>query len=414
LHELDEKVREIGQAYTKGKTRKRSPAYRTIEGRLRYLRARIASAKKTGDLMRTNTLMQEYRDTRLKLGGTQAKDQMDPEYRRLNYIRYCDDFLIGTIGPKEEAREIFASVRAYLKDALKLDISAGKSGIHHAQEGLTYLGYGIRVRQSPKRVRMTIQTVGGPRHLLKRTLNADVELYVPEARVIRFCHKNRYGNLVTGESKHVPGLIYRSDAEIVAYYNAQLRGLANFYALASDAKGKLRKLQWVWKGSLLKTLAAKHKTTVSKVAKQLRHGRDYGVWVAQGQQRNFIRLYALRTLKHPDHAAAVDRVPNVALYWSGRSRSELMERLNRNACEYCGKEGGYTEAHHVKKLKDVKEAPGWKQVMIAMRRKVIIVCTTCHDQIHQGTLPSWMRRARSNGEPCVSKGTSTVRREGVA
>ena len=94
-------------------------------------------------------------------------------------------------------------------------------------------------------------------------------------------------------------------------------------------------------------------------------------------------------------------MPNIEMFLFGRS--ELMERLNRNACEYCGKEGGYMEAHHVRKLKDVKEEPGWKQVMIAMRRKVLIVCTECHDKIHHGTLPSWMRSARSNGEPDAVK-----------
>ena len=161
--------------------------------------------------------MAEHRQKRLEYGKTQAKDQMDPEYRRLNYIRYADDFLIGMIGPKKEAEDIFTAVRTYLKAELKLDISKEKSGVHNARDGITYLGYGVRTRYRDKRVRMSINTSGGRRHLLKRTLNADIELYVPKERVIRFCHKNRYGDLVKGNPQSVPALIYRSDAEIISY-----------------------------------------------------------------------------------------------------------------------------------------------------------------------------------------------------
>ena len=33
---------------------------------------------------------------------------MDPGYRRLRYIRYADDHILGFIGPKAEAEEIKA------------------------------------------------------------------------------------------------------------------------------------------------------------------------------------------------------------------------------------------------------------------------------------------------------------------
>ena len=409
LHELDEKIKEIAMGYEKGKARRRRPEYRKISSRIRYLRKLIDKARADGDVMRTNELMTEFRQKQLEISSIQAKDPLDPEYKRLNYIRYADDFLVGMIGSKEEAKEVFQTIKLYLETELKLSISEEKSGIHFAPDGVTYLGYGIRTRfNTTKRRRMPINTVGGRRYALKRTLNADVELYVPMERVIKFCHKNRYGNLVSGKTKQVPALIYRSDAEIISYFNSQLRGFANFYSLACDAKAKLHKLEWVWRGSLLKTLAGKHKTKVRKVARSLRHGKDYGLWVNQGKKKNFIRVYSLRQLTKPDLDAKVDVEPNVALFLF--SRSEMMERLNRNTCEYCGKVGGYMEAHHVKKLKDVKDEPGWKRVMIAMKRKVIIICTDCHSQIHNGTLPSWMRNARSDGELDAPKGARPVRR----
>ena len=409
LHELDEKIREIGAGYKKGKNRRRTAEYRKITSRISYLRKLIDHARMGGDAVRINELMTEFRQKQLEIGKIQAKDPMDPEFKRLNYIRYADDFIVGIIGSKEEAKEVFQTIKLYLETELKLSISEEKSGIHFAPDGVTYLGYGIRTRfNTTRRLRMPINTVGVRRHVLKRTLNADVVLYVPMERVIRFCHKNRYGNLVSGKAKRIPALIYRSDAEIISYFNAQLRGFANFYALACDVKTKLHKLEWVWRGSLLKTLAGKHKTKVRKVARSLRHGKDYGLWVNQGKKRNFIRVYSLRKLLKPGLGATVDVKPDVTKFLF--TRSELMERLNRNTCEYCGKVGGYTEAHHVKKLKDVKDEPGWKRVMISMRRKVIIVCTDCHTQIHNGTLPSWKRNARSDGEPDASKDARPVRR----
>ena len=403
---------DIAQGYMRGRERHRTKEYRVIEGRLRYLRKRITHFREQGNTKEATRLLEEHRATRLRYAETQPKDQMDPNFRRLKYIRYADDFLIGTIGPIEEAREIMKSVIAFLKERLALDISEEKSGIIAAQDGVTYLGYEVRVRQSEKRIRMTINTTGGQRHILKRTLNGDIELRVPREQVRKFCQKNRYGNLEAGTCHQVPALIYRSDAEILTYFNAQMRGFATFYCLAGNAKNEMSKVLWIWKGSLYKTLAAKHKTTVNTIRGKLREGREYGLRVTQGKKTNFIRVYSLKLLTKPDVKIPVDTLPNVEQFLFGRS--ELMERLNRNQCEYCGRSGGYMEAHHVRKLSDVKQEPRWKQVMIAMRRKVIIMCIECHDRTHAGTLPSWMRNARSSGEPCVSKGTSTVRRGGDA
>ena len=289
-------------------------------------------------------------------------------------------FLIGLIGSKQDAKEIFERVHTYLRNKLKLNISPEKSGIHLAREGIIYLGYGIEVRYSERRIRMALNSLGGKRHILKRTLNAKIDLSIPKSKIIGFCHRHRYGNLVNGTARSIPALIYRSDAEIISYYNAQFRGFANFYGLARNASASLYKLQWIWRTSLLRTLARKHRSTVAQMARRLRHGRDYGVWINKGAKRRFVKVYSLRGLLKPNMAAKADVKPNVALYLYGRT--EMTDRLQKNQCEYCGRQDGYMEAHHVRKLKDVKNEPGWKRVMIAMRRKVIILCTECHHALH--------------------------------
>src|SRR3546814_1344311 len=77
---------------------------------------------------------------------------MDPGYRRLRYCRYADDFMIGVIGSKEDARSVFAEVRAFLTEALALTVSEEKSGIRKASDGAAFLGYEVRTYTTRQRV----------------------------------------------------------------------------------------------------------------------------------------------------------------------------------------------------------------------------------------------------------------------
>src|SRR3546814_19555772 len=76
---------------------------------------------------------------------------MDPGYRRLRYCRYADDFMFGVIGSKEDARSVFAEVRAFLTEALALTVSEEKSGIPKASDGAAFLGYEVRTYQTRQR-----------------------------------------------------------------------------------------------------------------------------------------------------------------------------------------------------------------------------------------------------------------------
>src|SRR5205807_8970355 len=73
-------------------------------------------------------------------------DQYDPEYRRLKYCRYADDFVLGAICSKSEAEEIFRQIESFLKETLKLKISQEKSGIKHNTEITRFLGYDILIQ----------------------------------------------------------------------------------------------------------------------------------------------------------------------------------------------------------------------------------------------------------------------------
>jgi hypothetical protein len=95
--------------YTRGVKRRPNPAYVEVKNaltRARYRRDRAAARR----------LRKQQR--RLPNG-----DVYDPGYRRLRYIRYADDQLLGFAGPKAEAEQIKKRLTAFLRDHLKLELS---------------------------------------------------------------------------------------------------------------------------------------------------------------------------------------------------------------------------------------------------------------------------------------------------
>ncbi|MDG3424680.1 reverse transcriptase domain-containing protein, partial [Vibrio parahaemolyticus] len=177
---------------------------------------------------------------------------MDSSYRRLQYVRYADDFLIGVIGEKSEAHIIQEEVTTFLQETLKLDIAADKSGIVHASKKTPFLGYEIHCYTGNRQRK----TQRAHRHCTVRSVSERMQLHIPQKKLGVFCKKHRYGNYETYRPLHRNTLIHLSEAEIVKTYNAELRGLANYYALATNAKRDLNKLHGLWQGSMLKTLAA--------------------------------------------------------------------------------------------------------------------------------------------------------------
>ena len=192
-------------------------------------------------------------------------DPLDAGYRRLRYCRYADDTAIGVSGPKDDARHVMEQVKCFLAQRLPLQTAEEKSGIYHATEGIRFLGYDVRT-YSGDRLRK-VKRRASPYSTLSRTIANDVQLHVPMEKVRTFCQRKGDGDLSCLRSIHKPAWLRRSDVEIIQAYNAELRGFANDYSLATDVKQRLDRLAYIWKGSLLKTLANKPKTGASKLAR---------------------------------------------------------------------------------------------------------------------------------------------------
>jgi len=131
LHELDSFVEdELINQYCTGKARRTNPEYSKVT-------REKAIAYREGDKVRYRQLTKKQRT--ISQGNPQ-----DVAFRRLRYIRYADDFLLGFIGSKSEAQEIKNRIGQFLQQHVGLQLSIEKTHLTHAREGAAqFLGYEI-------------------------------------------------------------------------------------------------------------------------------------------------------------------------------------------------------------------------------------------------------------------------------
>jgi len=145
----------------------------------------------------------------------------------------------------------------------------------------------------------------------------------------------------------------------------------------------LKRLFYIGHYSLLKTLANKHQAKKTDIIAKLKKGND---WIYRYGRDKEIKVFQLKDLDtKPRKWASIDNVPETAQYILGGT--ELLKRLNAKKCEYCGTEAGHIEVHHVRKLSDIKDGKkAWEKLMMARRRKTMVLCAECHQQLTQGKL----------------------------
>jgi group II intron reverse transcriptase/maturase len=357
LNELDRYVEEeLIPEYTRGERRRRNPEYQRMT-------SQMARAKKQGEMARYKTLKKRRR-------GRPSADPDDPNYRQLKYVRYADDFLLGFIGPRQEAVEIKQKIGVFLA-TIGLTLSDEKTLVTNATEGRArFLGYDVRMSRSTDRPRVN----GNPR------------LSVPHEIAREW--KTRYAH--RGKARHRPELTDHSDYDIVMTYNLEFQGLVNYYTVAQDVSRKLYPVKWVYVQSLVKTLAAKHRRGVSWVYRKYYRKSPYGVMcievkVPREGRKPLIARFGAKPIRFDKWGIGKD-----AKVQPMTKRSQLVDRLLTDECELCGS-SDEIEVHHIHKLKDLRRRyrrqaspPEWVVKMAALRRKTLVVCTRCHRDIHAG------------------------------
>lgn len=406
LHELDSFMQNRIEAFDKGTRRSPSVEGRRIMNRLARLRKRVDQlrAEGHGDTPEITSILDEIGRLKAERMTVPASNAFDPNYKRLRYCRYADDFLIGIIGSKAEARQIMSEVRQFLTDQLKLVVSDEKSGIRKASDGARFLGYDICTHTN----RNAHKASFAGRPTVRRGLADRLQLHVPRDRVVRFVNSKGWGDYDAFRPRQRPALTLASDVEIVLAYNAELRGFANYYALADDVKRKLNKAGYMALMSCVKTIAAKHKTSKRVIFRQLRQGQDFYVRFKVGDEDRAIKLWQLKDLRRTARAwGKIDLLPFPQFVFS---RTELVERLNARECERCGATDVPCEVHHVRKVEEMQYADLPTYMRSARLSKRAVLCQPCHRAVHARHPQRQRNEARSCGEPDALKGACPVRR----
>ncbi len=362
LNELDTYIEQtLSPQYTQGEKRAANPEYKRIQ----QLQRR---AKKEGDF----ELHRELRKVQQRLP---SKLTDDPHFRRLHYCRYADDFLLGFVGPLQEAEEIKSKIREFLQ-TLGLTLSEEKTLITHATQACArFLSYEVSMaKEDSQQCRK------------QRSINGCPILRVPKDMAQTW--QRRYTR--KGKAAHRAELLTRSDYDIVATYAIEFQGLVNYYTLAYDVAEKLDPVKWAYQQSLVKTLAHKHKQSVTWVYHKHKRKTEEGITaivveIPREGKKPLIAKFGAKSIHFDKWAVISDQKAEL---WP--SRNELVKRLTANQCELCGSTENI-QVHHVHKLKDVQQRyqgrpdpPQWAVKQMEIRRKTLVVCAKCHQRIHAG------------------------------
>lgn len=371
LNELDRHVMKIKKEFDVAIKAHYTPEYTKLVG----LRKRLHNKIKNSNGIEREKLIEEYKSATAQMLKLPAKQCDD---KKIKYVRYADDFLIAVNGNLQDCEKIKQELTEFISTTLKMELSQEKTLITHSNTPARFLGYTVRVRRD--------QQIKPKGKFKTRSMNNKVELNIPfKDKIEKFLFLNGIVKQRSDNGRlepiHRPQLLNRTDLEIVTIYNAELRGICNFYGLASNFN-KLIYFNYLMEYSCLKTLAGKHRSKVSKIIAMYKDGT--GKWAIPYETKTGIKKMYFANYADCKGKKFTDIIPQTAKNYS-HDVTTLESRLKAKLCEVCGcTESDRYEIHHVNKVKTLKGKSEWEKIMIAKRRKTIVVCHKCHMAIHHG------------------------------
>lgn len=381
LDKLDKYMKEYAEKFDKGKKRAMNPEYKQYSGKMWWLGTKL---KQTEDKETRRELIDAIKQHQRNRMHLPSVDEMDEGYRRIKYVRYADDFIIGVIGCKTDCEAIKEDIKNFLYEKLKLSLSEEKTLITHGNKKAKFLGYEIYVRPFSDMVLRgkksgALIKAYGKKVVLEVPMSTmrDKLLYYEAMLIQQFEGKARWKS--TSRTK----LIHLDDLEILDAYNREIRGFANYFSIANNSS-HLNSFKYIMQYSMYKTFARKYSTTARKIIAKYRINKDFAVTYEDKKGRKKTRVFFNSSFKRKITAmdASCDVVANTIF---NTTVSSLIQRLQAGKCELCGAEGNI-EVHHVKRLKDLQGKKPWEIQMIGRQRKTLAVCIPCHNKIHDGKL----------------------------
>ena len=374
LDKFDKYIKEYAAKFRKGDRRSINPEYWRLNNKKNRLKQKL---QKTSDEQMRKSYLYEIAQLSKQMLSTPHKDAMDADFRRLQYVRYADDFLISVIGSKSECETIKADITQFMREQLKLELSDEKTLITHAQDKAKFLGYEIFIRKSDAVKR-------NKDGVLKRDFNGAVVLTLNSAVIQK--KLTEYNAL---EVRNIDGkdiwwskprryMTPMKPADILAQYNAEIRGLYNYYSLAANVSKECASFAFIMKMSMLKTLGWKLNTSARKVRQKYQKDKDFVIPYNDAKGKQKYRVFYNEGFKKRNAQFDVDydKLPQT-MYVPYPS---LVERLKDGRCELCGKEGKVV-MHHVRTLTKLKGNNEWEKLMLKRHRKTLVVCEDCNSMI---------------------------------
>jgi len=377
LDKFDKYIKEYINQFNKGARRHRSTAARHWEKKKYCLTKKLKVEK---DETVRKQLIEQIREVIKERCKYPASDEMDTNFKRLKYVRYADDFLIGVIGNKEDCYRIKNDIKEYLYDTLGLELSEEKTLITNAKKSAKFLGYDIFVRQSND----THQDKSGNP---VRSYDHKIVLYVTTEVMRKKLLEYNAVKLTIKNGKEFWKPQARSymknndDLEIISQYNSEIMGFYNYYSIANNSC-IIDSFYNIMEYSMYKTYAGKYRTSKSKIIERFKRNGEFSIPYTNKRGYEFRREFynkGFKRKKIADVDFAVDSFPNTIAITGGRNG--LITRLQARQCELCGAIDDL-EIHHVKKLKDLKGKEDWKIKMISRKRKTLALCSKCHHKTH--------------------------------
>ena len=376
LDKLDKYVKEYIQHFDKGTKRRPGKESNNLANERKRT---VRKLKKVKDGTEKAALVARLKAIEQERAAFPNGDEMDESYRRLKYIRYADDFILGVIGSKEEAQRIKEDIKSFLSASLALELSEEKTLITHTGKSAKFLGYEITVTRDNHQRR---DVLGCLRRTYGKRVRLNVSMATLRDKLLEYGAmeiKLRNGKEVW-KPKCRSGLIFNDDLEILDRYNRETVGFCNYYLIANNCV-VLHNFRYIMEYSMYKTFAGKYRSTVRKINKKYRYNKLFTV---KYEQKGAIKSRTFYKTSFKRRTTAFNGSCDIEPYSiADVSRTNLTDRLKAEKCELCGATGKLI-MHHVRNLKDLKGKESWERLMSARKRKTIALCPSCHRLRHLG------------------------------
>jgi len=300
--------------------------------------------------------------------------EIDPNWKRMYYFRYADDFIIGVDASKKDCIKLKNKINHFLQTELNMVLNLDKTKITNAQKEIAeFLGYGIH-KTIMSKTPIRIDKLGRLCRIVPRPI---LDALIKD--IVKRLIERKYATKA-GKPKRNARFINHQLSDIINHYRAVERGILNYYSLANNYGNLAARVHFILKYSCVLTIASKMKLkTKKKVFKK--YGKDLKILNDKGK---IITSYPTVSYKRPR------KIPNSVKRFEEDFIEKIDTRVNRGRkdlkgpCVVCGSSENI-EVHHVRSLRKRPQKGNFlEDMMPKMNRKQVPLCKSCHLQVHSG------------------------------